>query len=134
MFEEIGRRGRLGRVMAVKTLPDPREGLDYLIEIMCDFWSIGPTVERLYDAMVLDPEFAQALTERNERRRQHIEALVSRIAARATHLQVRRDTVDLIFALTSLAMFRMLARERSPKAVGALIRAFVHAALDQLDS
>lgn len=133
VFDDIARRGGLGRIRDVQAQPDPRDGIDYLIRICCEFWSGDPVVQRLYDAMALAPELEQALAERNERRRQLIELLVERIATKTKHLQVRRDIVDLIFAYTSLAMFRMLARERSPKAVGMLIQSLAHAALDKLD-
>ena len=132
VFDHIARCGRLVRLRDVATHPDPRAGLDDMIDVFCHFWSHDPAVGRLHDAMALDPEFALAVTERNERRRQLIESLVQRMTTKATPSAARRDVVDVVFALTSLAMYRMLARKRSAKAVGALIRATAHAALDRL--
>jgi len=132
-FDDIAIRGRLGRLKDVQTLADPREGIAQLVEICCDFWGSDPALMRIYDAMVLDQEFEQSLTERNERRRQLIQLLIQRMAPRAAKREKLRDTVDLIFALTSMAMFRLLVPGRSPREVGALIQSSVTAALDRLD-
>ncbi|MGO4703651.1 TetR/AcrR family transcriptional regulator [Dyella sp. 2RAB6] len=132
VFDEIALRGQMGRLRHVREQADPREGLDQLIQICCEFWSSDPALQRIYDAMAPDQELAQALTARNERRRQLIASLVEKIAGKGTRAQVRRDTVDLIFALTSFAMFRQLADGRSATEVGVLIRASAHAALDRL--
>ncbi len=68
---------------------------------------------RSHDAMVVDPEFAQALLARNARRQQSLEELVARMAGDLASASAQRDAVDLIFALTSCAMFRMLAAART---------------------
>ncbi|GAB2792635.1 TetR/AcrR family transcriptional regulator [Dyella kyungheensis] len=132
-FDDIAVRGRLGRLKGLQTLADPHEGIAQLVEICCDFWGSDPALIRIYDAMVLDQEFEQSLTERNERRRQLIQLLIQRMAPRAAKREKLRDTVDLIFALTSMAMFRLLVPGRSPREVGALIQSSVAAALDRLD-
>ena len=132
-FDDIAIRGRLGRLKDLQTLADPREGIAQLVEICCDFWGSDPALIRIYDAMVLDQEFEQSLTERNERRRQLIQLLIQRMAPRAAKREKLRDTVDLIFALTSMAMFRLLVPGRSPREVGALIQSSVAVALDRID-
>ena len=121
VFDDIARRGQLIRLNDAMAEADPRKGLDQLIAVFCDFWGGDPAVARLHDAMVIDPEFAQALLERNERRRRSIEELVARIAGVQVQAAARRDVVDLIFALTSCAMFRMLAGARPVAAVCAII-------------
>jgi hypothetical protein len=88
---------------------------------------VGAT--KLHDAMAIDSEFAQALLERNERRRRSIEGLVARIAGEQVSTAARRDAVDLIFALTSCAMFRMLAGARPVAAVRAIITDAIRAAI-----
>jgi AcrR family transcriptional regulator len=131
VFDDIARRGRLMRLNDVMAAPDPWKGLDKLIEIFCDFWSSDPAVGRLHDAMATDPEFAQALLARNARRRQSLEELVARIAGNVAPRSARRDAVDLIFALTSCAMFQMLASERSAKAVCRLLKGAARAAIER---
>jgi AcrR family transcriptional regulator len=121
VFDDIARRGQLVRLNDAMAEADPWKGLDLLIAVFCDFWGGDPAVARLHDAAAIDPEFAQALLERNERRRRSIRELVERIAEGQVATAARRDTVDLIFALTSCAMFRSLAGARSIAAVCAII-------------
>ena len=132
VFDEIALRGQMGRLRHVREQADPREGLDQLVQICCEFWSSDPALRHIYDAMAPDQEFAQALTARNERRRQLIASLVEKVAGKGTRVQPRRDAVDLIFALTGFAMFRQLAEGRSASEVSVLIRVAAHAALDRL--
>src|SRR5882672_11851687 len=129
VFDDIAQRGRLARLNDAMVEANPCKGLDMLIEIFCDFWGGDPAVARLHDAMAIDSEFAQALLERNERRRRSIEELVARIAGEQVSTAARRDAVDLIFALTSCAMFRMLAGARPVAAVRAIITDGVKAAI-----
>jgi AcrR family transcriptional regulator len=131
---DIARRGRLDRLNDAMAKPDPRRGLDELIEIFCDFWRGDPAVARLHDAAASDPEFAQALLERNERRRQSLEELVARMTKGGASHSAQRDVVDLLFALTSCAMFRMLASGRSAKAVCDLLKDASRSAVDRIKS
>ena len=128
VFDDIARRGQLVRLNDAMAEPDPWKGLDLLIAVFCDFWGSDPAVARLHDAMATDPEFAQVLLERNERRRRSIEELVARIAGEEMQPTTRRDAVDLIFALTSCAMFRTLAGARPVAAVRAILTEAVRAA------
>ncbi len=80
-----------------------------MVEIFCGFWSRDSAVGRLHDAMATDPEFAEAVRERNERRRRGVTALIDRIADKAVPPQARKDAVDLIFALTSYPTFASLS-------------------------
>jgi AcrR family transcriptional regulator len=132
VFDEIARQGGLARIPEAMAMPDPRAALDRLIEIFCAFWSRDPAVGRLHEAMATDPEFAQALTERNERRRKTIDVLVGRIAEKTASARARQDAVDMMFALTSFPMFAMLNRDRPADDVCKLIKSACRGALDAL--
>lgn len=132
VFDDIARRGQLVRLNDAMTEADPCKGLDMLIGIFCDFWGGDPAVARLHDAMAIDTEFAQALLERNERRRRLIEELVARISGKQVPAAAQRDAVDLIFALTSCAMFRMLAGARPVAAVRAIVTDAAKAAMARI--
>jgi AcrR family transcriptional regulator len=132
VFDDIARRGGLTEISDAMAMPDPRAALDRLVEIFCVFWNRDPAVGRLHEAMATDPEFAQALLERNERRREALNALVRRTAAKTASPRARRDAVDLIFALTSFAMFAMLSQDRSLDEVCGLLKSACHDALDRL--
>jgi hypothetical protein len=105
-------------------------GARRLVEIFCITWNRDPAVGRLHEAMATDPEFAQALIGRNERRRKTINVLVERIAGTTAAPRARREAVDMIFALTSFAMFAMLRQDRSVDDVCALVKTACRSALD----
>jgi AcrR family transcriptional regulator len=132
VFDEIARQGGLHQIADAMALSDPRAALDRLVDIFCAFWNRDPAVGRLHEAMATDPEFAQALIERNERRRKVLKVLVGRIAKKTASSRVRQDAVDMIFALTSFAMFAMLRPGRSAEQVCALIKSACRHALDSV--
>src|SRR5260221_5286731 len=107
IFDEIARQGGLVQIPEAMAMSDPRAALERLVEIFCAFWSSDPAVGRLHEAMATDPEFAQALIERNERRRKVVKVLVERVAKTAAKKtmssRARQNAVDVIFALTSFA-------------------------------
>src|SRR5258708_2046497 len=107
-------------------------GLARVVQFLCAFWNRAPAIGRLHQAMPTAPEFAQALLERNERRRKALNILVRRIAAKTAPPRVRREAVDLIFALTSFAMFAMLSQDRSADEVRALVKSACRSALAPL--
>jgi AcrR family transcriptional regulator len=122
VFDDIAQRGRIMRLGEAWAAPDPLTGLELLVEIFCEFWSSDPAIGRLQDAMLIDPEIAQALGERLGRGRQIIGGLVARLAeGRATPAR-QRDTADLVFGLTGFAMFRLLSAGRSTEAVCGLVK------------
>ena len=132
VFDEIARQGGLTKIADAMAMSDPHAALDRLVEIFCAFWNRDPAVGRLHEAMATDPEFAQALIGRNERRRKTVNVLIGRIAGKTASLRARRDAVDLIFALTSFAMFAMLRADRSAEEVCALVKSACHGALDRM--
>jgi len=130
IFDQIAERGGLVQIPEAMAISDPRAALDRLVEIFCAFWSSDPAVGRLHEAMATDPEFAQALIERNERRRKTADVLVGRIAGKAASARARQAAVDMIFALTSFSMFAMLSGDRSAGEVCKLIKSACRGALD----
>jgi AcrR family transcriptional regulator len=129
VFDERARQGGLGRIAQAMAMADPRQALGRLIEIFCDFWA-DDAVGRLQDATATDPEFAQAVAERNERRRQALRVLVGRIAPASRERPADyRDAVDVIFGLTSYPMFRTLRQGRTPEAVCGVLTSACNAIL-----
>jgi AcrR family transcriptional regulator len=134
VFDEIAREGGLDRIPDAISMRDPRVAFDRLIEIFCEFWSEDPAIGRLQEAMSTDPEFARALAERNDRRRQLFGPLIGRIAAVGVKSRLCRDATDLIFVLTSYPAFAMLRRQRSPQAAARLVSIACNQVLDKLIS
>ena len=132
VFDEIAQSGGLHRLVETMTMADPRAALDRLVEIFCAFWSRDSAVGRLHDAMVTDPEFAEAIRDRNERRRKGLTMLIDRLADKRAPPQARKDAVDLIFALTSYPTFAALSPGRSRDEVCKVVQTACHAALAPL--
>jgi AcrR family transcriptional regulator len=132
VFDEIAQTGGLHRLAEAMALADPRAALDRIVEIFCAFWDRDSAVCRLHDAMATDPEFAEAIRERNERRRKGLTALVNRIATKDASQQARKDAVDLMFALTSYPTFASLSAGRSRDEACQIIQTACHAALAPL--
>jgi AcrR family transcriptional regulator len=129
VFDEIARHGGLHQLADAMTMADPRAALDRMVESFCTFWSRDSAVGRLHDAMATDPDFAEAVRERNERRRKGLTVLIDRIASQDAPPQARKDAVDLIFALTSYPTFASLSAGRSRDEVCRLVQGACHAAI-----
>jgi AcrR family transcriptional regulator len=132
VFDNIARQGGLHEIADAMAMPDPLLALDRVIEIFSSFWARDAAIGRLHEAMATDPEFADALLERNERRRKLARMLVGRLAAKTVSRRAREDAVDMIFALTSYPMFAMLYRGRSTGEVRQLVQTACRAAVDPL--
>lgn len=135
VFDELARQRGLGRIADAMRMADPLAGLDRLIEIFCEFWDANQAVGRLHAATGADSELAKAIADRNERRRRAINVLVGRIQQREEEERiVRKDAVDLLFALTSYATFEMLRSGRSREDVQAVMRSACHRCLFARDA
>src|SRR5258705_11075391 len=132
VFDGIARQGGLTEIPDAMAMADPLMALDRLVQIFCGFWNRDRAVGRLHEAMATDPEFAEALLERNERRRKAVDVLIGRIAEKTASPRTRRDAVDLIFALTSFATFAMLSRDRAAGEVCRMVQSACRAALGPL--
>jgi AcrR family transcriptional regulator len=132
VFDDIAYRGGLSHLKAVMANRDSREAIEQLIEVFCSFWDSDPALASLHDAMVLDEEFAEALRDRNERRRGNLAVLVDRSLASQGGKKARADAVDLMYTLTSCATYRVLREGRSKKAAAEIIKAACESALDRL--
>jgi len=130
VFDDIAREGGLFDLAEIMTMTDPRAALDRIVAIFCTFWSHDPAIGGLNQAIATDPEFGDSLIERNERRRELLTALVSRIAEKHTAKRALRDAVDLIFVLTSYPTFAALSSQRSTEEVCRLLQTACHAAVD----
>jgi AcrR family transcriptional regulator len=129
-FDSLATQGGLYRMREAMTDPDPRAGLDQLVAIFCDFWSVHDgAARRLLAAAVRDPDLEDSLRARNERRRHALSVLVGRMVQRGevVHDAVR-DIVDLLFALTSVDFFTHL--KTSKRSTGRTCRLIQRLAAD----
>lgn len=127
VFDENGRRWGIARIAEAMQQPDPRVGVGQAISLLCEFWGSHPSFARLHDAAAADPEFAEALATRNERRRLVFNTLLQRMSGDEA---ARRDCVDVIFGLTGMPMFRTLSATRTPAEVAKAMTTAVLAVID----
>src|SRR5882757_7900363 len=130
VFDAVAVRGGLHRLAEAMTAPDPHDALARIVTIFCDFWSFDPGALGLLHAVgSSNPEFAESVGARNERRRKLLTGVIRRIAEAAPlqHAPLRptaqRDLVDVLFALTSFAFFAHLTTEgRSAEAACRMVQ------------
>jgi AcrR family transcriptional regulator len=125
VFDERARKGGLTAIPAAMASLDPDAAVLRIVEIFCAFWaSDAAGLSRIWAAMIADPELAEGIKARNERRRTLFQTLAERMAQRnAIPKTGAGELADLLHALTSLPFYLELsARDRPPDAVARLIR------------
>ena len=109
VFDSVAAQSGLAeRVAGAMQIADPRAALAQLIAVFCVFWQEVRPMARLHDAAAADPELAEAVNARNERRRNAISVLMWRLDKGED-----RGLTDLIFTLTSYRSFEALQTGRS---------------------
>jgi AcrR family transcriptional regulator len=119
LFDDLGGRHFPARLPRVFSQPEPLDAVSELIEVFYDFWAEHRIVTRRIRAMAaLDPDFDQSIRGRDERRRQILRTLLER--ATAVHGKPSEEafevTVEILYALTSFAMYDALAAENGQAA------------------
>ena len=128
MFDDLAQRGGLQDIAAAMAEADPRAALSQLVAVFCRFFaSAHPLMQPLMAAAASDPELHESVRQRNERRRQLMKVLVSRMKARGeVRTEAARDLVDVLWALTSAPFFiELTAAGRSTKAACDLVQGLV---------
>jgi AcrR family transcriptional regulator len=112
-------------------LPVPREALARFLAVLGRFYGTDRLLmRRLHGLSALDPEFAEVLGARNERRREGLRVLVRRLHPRRQEPWVEAK-VGLLHALTAFAVYDGLAGEEGdPAAVAPLLLRLAHVVLD----
>lgn len=132
VFDELAARADLGRRLGEAAVAaDPRVGIAKAVEVFCGFWSSRSAAHvRLGSATAVDPELAESLRDRNERRRGLLAGIVGRLAGTGeVRADAAKDLVDVLFALTGFHVFSELVRDRAPEAACALIMAMAEDAV-----
>lgn len=124
VFDDIAERGGLlTDLPAAFAESDPHAALHRLVAVFCRFWARHDALMPTFHAVTkIDEEIAASLSLRSERRRRGLDVIVARLVPRASKAR-QADLVDVLFALTGFEMFEALSvRNRSAKAVEALIQ------------
>ncbi|MES2450196.1 MAG: TetR/AcrR family transcriptional regulator [Pseudomonadota bacterium] len=130
LFDRLAEAGGMMDIASAMGAPDPRDGLARLVKVFCAFWSSDDSLPGLYAVAGIDPELMEGLNARNARRRELLAALISRVGARDGAAE--QDVIDILFALTSFAMFQAMASGgRSPDSVCTLLQGLCDQTLAQ---
>lgn len=125
VFDERARRGGLTAIADAMKMPEPKAAALRIVDIFCAFWETDASgLSRVWAAMIGDPELAEGIKARNERRRGVFRTLVRRMVERGEIQKSRAaDLADLLFALTSLPFYLELsAPGRAPEAIVQMLR------------
>ena len=131
VLEQLARETGMDQVGQVIAREKPRAALDKLIEMICRAWGYDESMGKLHAAALIDPEFAEAINARMERRRGALRFLVTRIREDKPIGEAEMaGLVDLLFAQTTYPVFTSLrAAGHTPEAVAALMKYGCHAAI-----
>lgn len=125
VFDERARKGGLNAIPDAMASLEPKAAILRIVDIFCAFWaSDAAGLSRVWAATIGDPELAEGIKTRNERRRTIFSTLVNRMIERGEVQKARAaDLVDLLHALTSLPFYLELSvHDRPPEAIAELLR------------
>lgn len=121
LFDDLAARGGIGRLPQAFMASDPMDGVEILVQVFMHLWeSERRLIQRLQALSTIDPDFSDQ-EDRNQRRRQAIGILLSRLSPPPAD---SADKADLLTAMTSFESYETLAvRGRDADAAGRLISA-----------
>src|SRR3981081_1945502 len=133
LYNYIAKRGEMERLADVfRRGSDPLTTLHEFIRVFARFWaSDRDVIRRLHGLAAIDPEIAQSLRARNERRTQGLRVIINRYTKTNSTLTSSEEPVaiDTLHMLTSFETFDALAGStRSFDEVLAILRRPGHAA------
>lgn len=133
LADDLAARGGMERLAEAFRQPDALEALDAFIAVFGHFWSCDRlATRRLRGLAALDPDFAQVIQARDERRREGLRVVVRRLAEQHGWPAPASldETVELLHMLTSFESFDSLAGSmRSPDDVVYLVQQLARAVL-----
>jgi len=129
IFDDTARRGGLHDLQGVFQEPDVRKALERYVTIFCRFWAMHARLfPKLAAVARLDPEIAESLGQRVERRRHVLQTLTERSPGTAD----RQRLIDVLFAVTGFEVFDILSvHSRSAAAVEAIMQQLAADALER---
>lgn len=106
--DDLAEAGGMAGLARVFTTQAPREAIHGFITAFAAFWAADRTVMRRLRALAaLDPDVGAVIAARDQRRREGITVLVSRLPA--SRRPAAEQTVRMLYAVTSFETFDTLA-------------------------
>ncbi|HEY9225368.1 MAG TPA: TetR/AcrR family transcriptional regulator [Gemmatimonadaceae bacterium] len=131
LFDSLAIRGPLKEMANVFAEPDPIVAFDKFIELFGNFWTYGRLAHgRLKAAAIIDPDLAEVIRGRNERRRGALAQLVKRLADHTSPVVPQDELLNSLFVLLSFDTFDAIAGPtRTPNDVVPIVRQMAYAVL-----
>lgn len=131
LCDTLAMQGGIAQLAEAFQLPDAQAALARFLAVLGNFYGTDRLLmRRLHGLSALDPDFAQVLDIRNERRREGLRVLVRRLHPRRQPPWIEAK-VGLLNALTAFVVYDGLAGEHGdPAAVAPLLLRLAQAALD----
>jgi AcrR family transcriptional regulator len=131
LFDSLAIRGPLMQMADVFAESDPIVALDRFIELFGSFWTYSRLAHgRLKAAAIVDPDLADVIRGRNERRRGALAQLVKRLADHVSPVVPQEELVNALFVLLSFDTFDAIAGPaRTPSDVVPIVRRMAYAVL-----
>jgi AcrR family transcriptional regulator len=131
--DSLAASGGMGQLAGAFRRAEPREALLEFIAVFGGFWDADrPVTRRLRGLGALDPEIAQVLRARDERRRTGAGVIVQRLTGRygRPSAEAQGEAIDILYTLTSFETFDTLAGTgREVREVTPLVQRLARAAL-----
>jgi AcrR family transcriptional regulator len=131
LFDQLVTRGAFSEMPTVFAQKDVGAAFDAIIAVFGRFYTENrPTMARMRAAAGSDPDLAEAIRKRNDRRRRAIETLVQRLEKEHHPTVLDAELVPTLDVLLSFNTFDALAGEtRTPEAVVPVMRRLVRGVL-----
>src|SRR5262245_46024828 len=131
LFDDLAMRGLVNRIQGVFMQTDPHEALDALVAAFGAFWTSDRLIiRRIRGLASMDSDFELAVRARDERRREGLRTIVSRLRMKRRKAGLEQ-IVTILHTLTSFETFDNLAGpDRDPDEVVALVCRLVWAAME----
>ena len=108
--DSLAEAGQMSELAVAFSEPDPREALRLFVGCFGRFWSVDrAAMRRLRALAALDPDVGAVISARDERRRDGLTVLVSRLAGASVLAAGPDHAVRVLFTLTSFETFDALA-------------------------
>ena len=106
--DDLAEAGGMADLSRVFTIPDPDAAIHDFVTAFAGFWAADRVVMRRLRALAaLDPDVGVVIAARDQRRRQGLAVLVSRLPASSG--TAAEQTVQMLYALTSFEAFDTIA-------------------------
>ncbi|WP_321803434.1 TetR/AcrR family transcriptional regulator [Burkholderia sp. BCC1988] len=115
VFDRLAQNAGMHAIADAMAEPDPFVALEQMVRLAIGVWSKNEPIARLFAEAQIDPEFAELMAQRVQKRRHALTALVARLADRYGPPSVpESDVGDMLDLLISYPSYDALRRGERP--------------------